>query len=190
VLAPLLLGLLVLVTTNSLLVTGSTAVQVALVVAMFALAVGAGALVYLLALRPTRARMLTLVRSWGWEDLTWWAIFVVIMPTAAFAAAAAVLVHHDLIASTGPTTDDWLAYRTFETFAWNFADAVPVLKVPETLHWKPELELTSVTGGALVLAYKLLLVLPLVQLAAIALSRSFGAAEPEPDEPAVVPSSD
>jgi hypothetical protein len=65
-----------------------------------------------------------------------------------------------------------------------------VLKVPETLHWKPELELTSVTGGALVLAYKLLLVLPLVQLAAIALSRSFGAAEPEPDEPAVVPSSD
>jgi len=55
---------------------------------------------------------------------------------------------------------------------------VPVLKVPETLNWEPELELTSVTGGALVLAYKLLLVLPLVQLAGIVLTRSFGADKP------------
>jgi hypothetical protein len=184
VLAPPLLGLVVLVTINSLLVTGSTEVQVTLVVAMFALAMGAGALVYLLALRPTRGRVLGLVRSWGWEDLAWWAMFVVMMPTVAFAVAAAVLVHHELIASKGPTTDAWLAFRTFETFAWNFADAVPVLKVPETLHWKPELELTSMTGGALVLAYKLLLVLPLVQLAAIALTRTFGADKPdEPDRP-------
>ena len=66
--------------------------------------------------------------------------------------------------------------RTLETFGWSLADAVPIVKIPDTLDWPPKLEYTTPTGHGAVLAYKILLVLPLVQLAAIALKRSFGEA--------------
>jgi hypothetical protein len=54
------------------------------------------------------------------------------------------------------------------------ADAVPVVKIPETLGWKPAIEL-SVSGGLIVLLFKLALILPMVQLAGELLKNLFGA---------------
>ena len=63
---------------------------------------------------------------------------------------------------------------------WNLVDSVPALDIPTTLNWKPELKVTTIPGGMIVLLYKLMVVVPFLQLFAIALARLFGrASEPQ-----------
>lgn len=158
---------------------GRLSSKIALTAALLAVGVGAGGVAYLFALRSTRGTALTIVQEWSREDLVAWGIAVVVLPTVAFAAVTALLVHAKLIGAKGvATTDPGLAFKTLETYAWNLADAVPVLKVPQTLAWKPELRLNTTSGGAIVLLHKLMLVLPLVQLVAVILARSFGDENP------------
>lgn len=179
VFGPPLFGLLALIATDIVLSGGSTVVQVLFVAVLVVLAAVACVLTYLLALRPTRDRMLSVVRRWSREDLAWWGEMVVVVPMVAFAAVTAWLVRRKLIGFEGVEASEWgLSFKTLEVFAWSLADAVPILNAPETLMWTPQLKLTTMTGGALVLAYKLVLILPLVQLVAIALARSFGDARP------------
>lgn len=156
-------------------------------ISAYGLAAGAGA--YALALRSTRKRVLGLVGRWSREDLWFLGALLVILPTVAFASVSAFLVHEGSIGVKGASqTDRDLTVSTFETFLWNLADAVPVLKVPKTRDWEPALKFTTMTGGALVLAYKLLLVLPLAQLAAIGIAGLLGdKPEQAADEDAVSP---
>lgn len=105
----------------------------------------------------------------------WWGLLLFVLPTVAFAAISGLLIHERMIGFKGVSANSsGLAYKTSETYLWQLADAVPVLKIPETLTWKPQLKFTTVTGGALVLCYKLLLIFQFAQLAAIMLARAFG----------------
>lgn len=63
-----------------------------------------------------------------------------------------------------------------------------MLKIPDTPDWEPSLTFT-IAGGAIVLGYKLILVLPLTQLIAGLLTRTFGeeAEEEEVPVPEVAP---
>ncbi len=87
----------------------------------------------------------------------------------------------------GPSSESAkLSVYAFETLAWSLADSLPILKIPETLSWERALEFTTPSGGAVVLAYKLVLILPLVQLIGLILNQGFGqgSADPvqQPDE--------
>lgn len=161
--------------TNALLRTGGLVPQILLVVALVVIGLIAGATVYLLALRPTRGRLLSFVSAWSKEDLWWWGLLLILLPTLAFASLTAMLIHWNVIDAAGAKpTAPTLAYETFGTYLWNLANSVPVLKIPETLNWSAPLTLKTMAGGSLVLAYKVLLILPFAQLAAIALARAFG----------------
>jgi hypothetical protein len=183
-LVPPLMGAGILLGANEVLEESSPDAVIGLaVLVLIATLLGSGA-AYLLALRPTRGRVLGVIREWSREDLAFWGVLVLILPTAGFAAIASVLVHAELIGYRGISgSDSYIAFRTFETFVWSFADAIPFLKVPETLNWTPHLKLTTASGGALLLAYKVMLLLPVVQLITLALARSFGQHPTEKEGP-------
>jgi hypothetical protein len=93
----------------------------------------------------------------------------------------AVLVDKELIGVRGSASGDPdLVWKAAEFYVAKLADTIPILEIGDTLHWHPTFELTTATGGTLLLAYKCLLLLPLIQLVAIVLKRSFGELKPEP----------
>jgi hypothetical protein len=85
------------------------------------------------------------------------------------------LVAQGVLPATWPSNSNAsLSLATVEMYLWNLADAIPVLKVPETLMWTPALTLTSTLGGAFVLAFKIVVILPFAQLLGAMLARTFG----------------
>lgn len=92
-------------------------------------------------------------------------IAVWLASTGWFSAVAVVLNEHagaEFLTRSGDTSPYYGEYADF--FAWHFAEQVPLLKVNETLHWKVPL---TYEGGAgwLVLAFRFLVLVPLVQVA-------------------------
>jgi hypothetical protein len=59
----------------------------------------------------------------------------------------------------------------YEHYLWHLADSVPVLKVPETVTWEREHEIQSDVDGLLTLLAKILVILPLFEIARIGVSR-------------------
>jgi hypothetical protein len=57
-------------------------------------------------------------------------------------------------------------YQAMERlFVCNFLDAIPALKVPETLNWdRPAHEFRDPAGGAILLVFKILVILPVINL--------------------------
>ena len=52
----------------------------------------------------------------------------------------------------------------FEGFAWQFSDAVPALHIPSALHWaKPDV-FRSTASGAVLIVYRLVVVVLIVNL--------------------------
>jgi len=47
-------------------------------------------------------------------------------------------------------------------FLWHFLDAVPLLKITETLKWEVPLTYTSSTVGLIVLVFKAVVILPVI----------------------------
>jgi hypothetical protein len=170
--AAIALGLLSL--TNTAL-GGPVGWQITLAVLNVAFGVVGGAAAYALALRSSRRRVLGVVGGWTRGDLWFFGSLLVLLPSVAFASVSAMLVAAEVIDGKGAeSTDATLAFKSFESYVWSLADAVPILKVPETLNWDPQLTFPTLAGGALVLAYKVVLVLPLAQLAALAITGWFG----------------
>lgn len=81
------------------------------------------------------------------------------MLTIAFAFATLVAAEKDYIGARGQAS-----LASIETFyLWNFLDAVPVLEIPDTLNWQePSFEVTDHAGGGLLLAYKVLVIVPVI----------------------------
>jgi len=82
-----------------------------------------------------------------------------------FSAVAVVVNEHagaDFVTRSGDTSPLYGQYADF--FAWHFAEQVPLLRMNETLHWKVPL---TYQGGAgwLVLAFRVLVLVPLVKVA-------------------------
>jgi hypothetical protein len=51
---------------------------------------------------------------------------------------------------------------TYESYLWHLADAIPVLKIPETTNWVLHRRFTDPIQGGLLLAYTVLVILPLI----------------------------
>jgi hypothetical protein len=91
--------------------------------------------------------------------------------TAVFAAVTAILLTIGAVTEAEPLDQPTVLY-TFGYYFWNFLDAIPALDVPETLHWARPAEFTDRLSGVLLLAYKLLAILPLVGILQAILSRA------------------
>lgn len=82
--------------------------------------------------------------------------------TVTFAAATATLYRSGNLALEAgvPASDSLLEIE--KVYVWHLLDAIPILDVPETINWELRSDLTDMAGGFLILAYKLLVILPVV----------------------------
>jgi hypothetical protein len=127
-----------------------------------------GACVLLPWIRFTAAgrRLFAGSRSTDWAGTVAVAMFLVAAGTAGFAALSTVLdrlgigtvgggdVHgHDRVAAA------------YAYYVWHLSDAIPLLKVPETLNWKLSHPYTDHVNGALALVYTVLVAVPLIYAA-------------------------
>jgi hypothetical protein len=84
--------------------------------------------------------------------------------SAAFAVLTAALQERGLVTEQPPADVDGFVWSALGFYAWNLLDAIPLLEIPQTLNWEQATTLRDHLGGALLLAYKLLVIVPLVGL--------------------------
>ena len=83
--------------------------------------------------------------------------------TGAFAALIAALQSEELVTEAPAVDSDGFVWSSLGYHAWHLVDAVPALKVPETLNWKsPPTAFTDHLAGTLLLLFKLVVIIPIV----------------------------
>lgn len=93
------------------------------------------------------------------------ALLVLALLTEVFTAVTVVLVTQDAItAQGGNLTDANVYWRTELLYLWQFVDSIPAVDATTTLNWKPPYHLDGISGGSLLLAFKVLVLLPIVGL--------------------------
>jgi len=90
--------------------------------------------------------------------------------TVTFVILTSLLIHHSIVA-IAPADRTLLVFDTLSTYAWSVVNAVPLLNLTETLAWKAPYVFSDEGGRLMVLAFKLLLIVPLFQLGGRALRR-------------------
>ena len=109
------------------------------------------------------------------QDLVWIMMLIVLVPALGFGCVEALLVIHHIAAVDDISSHDpLLVVKIVDLLIWNAVHAIPLVDATSTLHWDYPFEYTTAVGGALVLVYKLLFLVPLSQLLAAALARLFG----------------
>ena len=109
------------------------------------------------------------------QDLAWIMMLIVLVPALGFACVEAVLViNHVAAVDEIAPHDPLLVVKIVDLLVWNVVNAIPLVDATSTLHWDYPFEYTTAVGGALVLVYKLLFLVPLSQLLAAAVGRLFG----------------
>jgi hypothetical protein len=173
---PPLIGWGLLALMNSRVRTGSQIVEILVTALCVFLAAGAVYALYLLAKVRTRRTSLRYVFSWSFDDRCFWCGLLLCLPIVCFGVVGTFLIQQHLVVAHGVSarTDD-LAYKTFSAYTWNLAAMIPVLEVPKTLSWNEPLQFSNLAGRATVLVFKVLLILPLIQLGTAALAWLFGA---------------
>lgn len=81
--------------------------------------------------------------------------------TTGFTALTAVLAEHQWLETTAKETSG-LVWATLSYYMWHLLDAVPALKVPATLNWKLAIDFSDHGSGALLLLFKLLVIVPVI----------------------------
>lgn len=127
-------------------------------------------------------KVFTRSRETDWSGTVAVALFLVAFGTAGFAATTTAL--YDLGVGTtkgGPLHGRDVVVAAYSYYLWHLADAIPLLKVPATLNWKLAHPFTDSVHGALVLVYKVLVVVPLLFAATQFISRL--TSDPDSDSP-------
>jgi hypothetical protein len=89
----------------------------------------------------------------------WLSLFVL---TASFAGLTAALAAHGWL-ETDPMIGSRAVGPTVAHYTWHFLGAIPVLDIPDTLNWTLGTTFTDLGSGALLLVYKLLVIIPVVR---------------------------
>jgi hypothetical protein len=84
--------------------------------------------------------------------------------TAAFAGATAIFYSYGWITASEPIVTERIVWEALVYYVWSLLDGIPVLEVPQTLNWEPAITFTDHMSGALLLAYKLFVIVPIVSL--------------------------
>ena len=82
---------------------------------------------------------------------------------AAFAAATAAFQAEEWVSEKPAVPDEGFVWAAFGYYAWHLLDAIPLLDVPKTLNWKAPTSLTDHFGGAILLFFKLVVIIPIVR---------------------------
>jgi hypothetical protein len=92
--------------------------------------------------------------------------------TGGFAGASVLLYDQGVGALTGGQPEGTaLASAIYWYYLWHLASSVPLLEIPSTLNWELRYTFTDHVHGALLLTYKLVVIVPLLGLAAYVLAR-------------------
>jgi hypothetical protein len=160
------------------------AIQVVAMVFVMAVTLVVCGVLYLLVLRKTRQELIHRVERWSRSDKAYLMALIVIVPTAGFATVTTFGPHEHLLGLEGdhPRTKG-LSFAALTTYLWHLAHAVPFLDIPDTLKWKARLDFREWgLGNLLILAYKVALIVPLLQLFALVLKRFFADQPPTTSE--------
>lgn len=116
--------------------------------------------------------LLPIVSSRGRRKLAEWAsagrryivIFaVLLLATTFFAVLTGVLYQQGVLRLEGPNlSSDTIGSEAMGFYLWHLSEEIPLLNITETLRWDAPLEHRDVWGGLLVLAYKVLVIIPIV----------------------------
>jgi hypothetical protein len=88
------------------------------------------------------------------------AILIVALMTEVFSTWTAFWHNRGIIDGSHSIADGFAAAERF--YLWNLFDAIPSLNVTDSLHWRIGLTYTDSRSGALLLAYKVMVILPIV----------------------------
>jgi hypothetical protein len=88
-------------------------------------------------------------------------------------------------AATARPPDQWSAAESI--LIWNLLDMLPSVKAPQTLNWTLTYHVTDSLGGLVLLAYKVLVVIPVIGAIRKLLSPGAGQPGEEPTEPTLTP---
>jgi hypothetical protein len=83
--------------------------------------------------------------------------------TASFAGLTATLAAQGWLGVSPPIEGEGSVWSALAYYVWHFLDAIPVLEIPATLNWELATTYTGYTSGALLLVYKLLVIVPVVR---------------------------
>jgi hypothetical protein len=86
--------------------------------------------------------------------------------TSGFAATSVLLYQHGVGTMRGGQPEGTtLGDAAFWYYLWHLASSVPLLEIPKTLNWKLRYSFTDHVHGSFLLAYKLAVIIPLLDLA-------------------------
>lgn len=169
----LLLPTLALFLAGAVVTTVPLGLQLAMVALLLAPCVLPGVLLYDSVLRH-RSTRLALVAQWSAYDKLLWTVLLVLTSTLGFATAGTLLVHQQLLEVSGADPEQaGLAYTLFWTYLFHLAEAIPFLDIPGTVDWNPALDFSRWYGDLSVLLYKLMVVVPLIQLLGLTIKQFF-----------------
>ncbi len=93
------------------------------------------------------------------------ALWPAFFATTGFALMLDFLYQRGVASVEPPTAMEAATWPTFPYFVWNFLDAIPYLEIPRTLSWELGFEFTDHVTPVLLLAYKILIIGPVIALA-------------------------
>jgi hypothetical protein len=99
------------------------------------------------------------------------AYLCLVLLTITFTVLTAILVAHGWLGTPAPHGRGRLVWDALGYYTWNFLDGIPILHIPKTLNWKLGPGFKDHASGALLLLYKLLVILPVIGLI-VALTKS------------------
>jgi hypothetical protein len=67
-------------------------------------------------------------------------------------------------------SSDTIVDKAIALYAWHLLDAIPLLEIPKTLRWEEPYSYTDSWSGAVLLAFKGFVILPLIQVARLILA--------------------
>jgi hypothetical protein len=173
-LASLLVAPIVLVVISGLIDEAPFPAQLVVIGIFTLLTLAVCAILYALVLGKSRPTVMRHVAGWSALDKLYWVALIIIVPTAGFASLTTFLIRHDVISLAAADPNDVkLPLEVFGTYLRSLAGAVPLIDVPTTLDWRPGVKFEAWHANLLVLAYKLALIVPLLQLFSLLLKRLF-----------------
>jgi hypothetical protein len=99
-------------------------------------------------------------------------VILVGIATGGFAGTSVLLYDQGVGALSGGHPEETaLATAVYWYYLWHLASSVPLLEIPSTLNWELRYTFTDHVHGALLLMYKLVVIVPLLGLAAYVLAR-------------------
>jgi metallo-beta-lactamase superfamily protein len=120
--------------------------------------------VLLIATKRYRTRLFQLLRDVGSLAPVVYSFNVLMIAVNFFAAVTYVLVNNGVIkmSNAAGTAGIYLFPKLLDFYTWHFLDAVPLLKVNQTLRWSEPLTYDSGNVGVILLLFKITVIIPVI----------------------------